>query len=227
MTLNDTGSWCIGSWPGWWTALTSLRSLHLLQVSLSGPWGAQGLLTLPSTLHGVAQNPWQYWSPVLIALTCYTISPFATVTCWPWPCSDPSPGLQRPTGLPSHRLPEQLSAWTMSGSILAIPPESVWSLNEKKGAWFITLEVSALPYCLSTVLASMAGESSSGHCGLGTKSLCGCLALRLMTHKLMYTPSLQGSEGWNRALELCGPVLIYRAHILKVLCVVRSENLVN
>ena len=156
-------------------------------------------MTLPSTLHGVAQNPWQYWSPALIALTCYAVSPFATVTCWPWPCSDPSPGLQGPTDLPSHRLSEQLSAWTVPGSILAILPESVWSLNEKQGAWFITLEVSALPYFLSTVLASLADESSSGQCDLGTESLCGCLALWLAIHKPMYMPSLAGLRG----LEPC------------------------
>lgn len=184
-------------------------------------------ITLPSTLHGVAQNPWQYWCPALIDLTCYAISSFAAVTWWPSPCSHPNPGLQGPTDLPSHRLPEHLSAWTMPKSVLAIPPESVWSLNEKQGAWFITLEVSALPYFLSTVLASLAGESSSGQCGLGTKSLCGCFALRLVRHKLRYMPPLAGFRG----LELY-PWTVWSSFNLqgsrfKSFYVVRSENLVN
>lgn len=64
MTLNDTGSWCIGSWPGWWTALTCLRSLYHLQVSLSGPWGAQ-------EPHNPTQHSaWSGTKPLTVLVSC-------------------------------------------------------------------------------------------------------------------------------------------------------------
>lgn len=92
-----------------YSILISLGPLQLLQVSLSGPLGVQGPHDPANTLHGVAQNPRQHWSPALIDFTCYASSPLATVTCWPWPLNDLNPDLQGP-----HWSVQSQASWATS-----------------------------------------------------------------------------------------------------------------